>query len=57
VTKPLAISQRQVQSLIRAAAAERAIVEVKIGDTVVRLIPEGNPQGSPTVDEKEKGYF
>ena len=40
VTRALAITQRQAQTLLRAAEAERGIVEVEIGATVFRLIPE-----------------
>lgn len=40
MTRVLAISQRQAQTLFRAAEAEQAIVEVKIGNTVIRLIPK-----------------
>lgn len=40
MTRTLAISQRQAQTLFRAAQAERGIVEVEIGTTVFRLIPE-----------------
>lgn len=44
MTRSLAITQHQAQVLIRAAEAERAIVEVKVGDTVFRLIPECHAQ-------------
>lgn len=40
MTRSLAISQRQTQSLLRAAEAERAIIEVQMGATVIRLIPK-----------------
>lgn len=40
MTRALAISQRQAQTLFRAAEAERGIVEVEIGAAVFRLIPE-----------------
>jgi hypothetical protein len=39
MTRSLVISQRQAQILLRAAAAERGIVEVQFGTAVVRLIP------------------
>jgi hypothetical protein len=39
MTRALAISQHQAQVLIRAAKAEDAIIEVKVGDTLFRLIP------------------
>jgi hypothetical protein len=37
--------------LLRAADKERGIVEVKIGDTVVRLIPEILAQPDRRIDE------
>lgn len=40
MSRSLIISQRQAQTLIRAADAEKAIVEVKLGDLVYRLIPK-----------------
>lgn len=39
MTRALTISKRQAQTLLRAAEAEKAIIEVKVGDTVFRLIP------------------
>ncbi|TWH33941.1 MULTISPECIES: hypothetical protein [unclassified Aminobacter] len=39
MTRSLAITQRQAQVLLRAAEAEKAIVEVKIDDKTFRLIP------------------
>lgn len=37
--RALPLTQRQAQTLLRAAEAEGGIVEVKIGTTVIRLIP------------------
>jgi DNA-binding transcriptional regulator LsrR (DeoR family) len=51
VSKPLAITERQARTLLRAADKERGIVEVKIGDTVVRLIPEILAQPDRRIDE------
>lgn len=53
MSKPLPITQRQAQSLLRAAEAEKGIVEVKVGETVVRLIPASLAQGRQRVDEPE----
>lgn len=39
MTRPLALTQRQAEAIIRAAEATHAVAEVKIGDAVVRLIP------------------
>ena len=49
--RALAISKRQAQTLLRAAEAERGIVEVKVGDTVFRLIPASLAQPPKTVDD------
>lgn len=57
MSRALAISKRQAQTLLRAAEAERGIVEVKIGDTVFRLIPASLAQVEAKVDDKAKGYF
>jgi hypothetical protein len=52
MTKALAISQRQAQVLLRAAEAERGVVEIKIGNTFVRLIPSSRvSEIIETVDE------
>lgn len=53
MSKALALSQRQARTLLRAAEAERGIVEVKIGDTVFRLIPESLAQPAKPVDEEK----
>ena len=39
MSKALPITQRQAKALLRAAEAEKAIIEVKVGETVFRLIP------------------
>lgn len=51
MTRALALSQRQARTLFRAAEAERGIVEVKIGDTVFRLIPATIAQAEKRVDD------
>lgn len=53
MTRALALSQRQAQTLLRAAEAERGIVEVKIGDTVIRLIPESLAQPEKPIDAEK----
>lgn len=40
MSKPLALPENQARALIRAAKKEGARVEVLIGGTVVRLVPE-----------------
>ena len=39
-SRQLAITQRQAQTLLRAAEQEKGIVEVETGDLVYRLIPK-----------------
>ncbi|WP_292246073.1 hypothetical protein [Mesorhizobium sp.] len=53
MTRALAISQRQARTLLRAAEAERGIVEVKVGETVFRLIPESLAQPAKPIDEEK----
>jgi hypothetical protein len=53
VTRNLAISKRQAQTLLRAAEAEKAIVEVKVGDTTFRLIPASLAQADRIMDDPE----
>lgn len=55
--RALAISQRQAQSLLRAAEAERAIVEIKVGATVIRLIPACHAQVERPIDEEVEIRF
>lgn len=53
MTRALQLPERQARALLRAADKERGIVEVKIGETVVRLIPACLAQGTPAVDAEE----
>lgn len=57
MTRALPLTQRQAQTLLRAAEAERGIVEVKIGETVIRLIPAILAQEKRDVDDREKGFL
>jgi hypothetical protein len=51
MSRALALSQRQAQTLLRAAEAEHGIVEVKIGSTVFRLIPASLARAPKPVDD------
>jgi hypothetical protein len=53
VSRALAVSKRQAQTLLRAAEAEKAIVEVKVGDTTFRLIPASLAQDDKPMDKPE----
>lgn len=55
MNRALAISKRQAQTLLRAAEAERGIVEVKIGSTVFRLIPACHAQENLPIDSGKDG--
>jgi hypothetical protein len=57
MSRALAVTKRQAQTLLRAAEAEKAIVEVKVGDTVFRLIPASLAQGKTEVDADEEIRF
>lgn len=61
MNRPLAITERQVRAIIRAARKEGATAEVKLGSAVVRLIPdvptEDRVPGGQPVDRKPKGYL
>lgn len=57
MTRALALTEKQARTLIRAAGKERAVIEVKVGDTVFRLIPADLAQELKPVDEKPKGYL
>jgi len=57
MTRALPVTQRQAQALLRAAEAEHGIVEVKVGDTVFRLIPGSLAQPDKKVDQPKKGRF
>lgn len=57
MTRALALTERQARALYRAADKEGGIAEVKIGNTVVRLIPASLAQDNAKVDGKEKGYL
>ena len=53
MSRPLQLSQRQAQTLLRAAEAEHGIVEVKVGKTVFRLIPASLAQDAKAIDGTE----
>lgn len=57
MSRALAISQRQAQTLLRAAEAERAIIEVKVGEVVYRLIPAIHAQAMKPIDDDKVMVF
>lgn len=50
MTRALDLTQRQVQTLLRAAEAEKAIIEVNTGGKVFRLIPASRAQPERPID-------
>ena len=54
MTQPLAIPQRQVTAICKGAAKAGFVAEVKIGEVVVRLIPEDQAKNRDTVDADEE---
>ena len=57
MSKSLPLTERQARALYRAAEKEGGVAEVKIGETVVRLIPASLAQETREVDDKGEGYF
>jgi len=56
MTRALPLTQRQAQTLLRAAEAEKGIVEVKIGATVIRLIPASLAQAERRAAEQDEDF-
>lgn len=54
MSRALPITQRQAQVLLRAAEAEKGIVEVKVGETVIRLIPACRAQAERPISKKKE---
>ncbi len=60
MTKPLALTRRQVTALCEGAKQAGYAPVVQIGNVFVRLIPEQHaipPQDGRRIDEEEKGYL
>lgn len=53
MSRALPITQHQARVLLRAAEAEKGIVEVKVGETVIRLIPATLAQAEKEVAAEE----
>lgn len=54
MTKALSVSERQARTLLRAADKEGGIIEVKVGDTVFRLIPASLAQDRRAIEPPEE---
>ncbi|MGO4449054.1 hypothetical protein AB4Y96_09015 [Phyllobacterium sp. TAF24] len=57
MTKPIPLPSRQVTALCKGAAKAGFVAEVKIGDVIVRLVPEDHSELKETVDAKKRGYL
>lgn len=57
MTKPIPLPSRQVTALCKGAAKAGFVAEVKIGDVIVRLVPEDHSGLKETVDAKKRGYL
>lgn len=58
MTRALPLPENQVRALIRAAKKEGARIEVKIGDAVVTVFPEPNPQPDGSIaDDVDPSTF
>lgn len=57
MSRALPLTERQARTLLRAAEKEHGVVEVKIGETVIRLVPASLAQDIKPVDDKGKGYL
>lgn len=53
MTKSLSLPSRQVTAICRGAAKAGFVAEVRIGNVVVRLIPEEQAQSKDRIDQDE----
>jgi hypothetical protein len=53
MTRALPLTQREARTLLRAAEAEGGVVEVKIGDKVIRLVPKSLARSEAPGDAEE----
>lgn len=54
MSRALPIKQKQVTALAKGAQAAGCIAEVKIGDVVIRLIPERLAQEEKPIDAEQE---
>jgi hypothetical protein len=57
MTKPIPLPSRQVTAICRGAAKAGFVAEVKIGEVVIRLIPDDHSGKSEDIDVKGRGYL
>ncbi|WP_287113552.1 hypothetical protein [Mesorhizobium sp.] len=57
MTKVLPLPARQVEAICKGAAKAGFVAELKIGNILVRLMPENHGKLQVEVDGKGKGYL
>lgn len=60
MTKPLALKENQVRTIIRAARKEGYAAVLQVGNLSVKLVPEEHviaDNDRRTIDAEPKGYF
>jgi hypothetical protein len=53
MTRALPLTQREAQTLLKAAEAEGGVIEVKVGEKVFRLIPATLAQKDRAIDREQ----
>ncbi|WP_164743073.1 hypothetical protein [Mesorhizobium sp. Z1-4] len=53
MTRALPLTQREAQTLLKAAEAEGGVIEIKVGEKVIRLIPATLAQKERAIDDAE----
>lgn len=57
MTRALALKQKQVTAICKGAAKAGCIAELRIGDVVVRLVPEELAQDNRKIDDEVEIRF
>lgn len=57
MTRALALKQKQVTAICKGAAKAGYVAEVRIGDVVVRLVPEAMAQDNRKIDDEVEIRF
>ena len=57
MSRPLAITNRQAKTLIKAATEGNAVVEIETSIGIVRLIPASLVRNDKPVDKEPVGYL
>lgn len=57
MSRALDLRESQIRAIIRAARKEGVMLEVKVGQATVTVIPTVNQQETPNVDARKKGHL